>query len=136
MANVARKWALCLGLVGIFLAGAITGVVGAAGYAHHRLRALHAEGPQALHRLGMTLLDWKLGLSDQQEVEIDAILRDTHHEFLQFKSRHNEEIRQIVLPALERIDAVLTPKQAEAWRDLREGIARHVEDAADVHAGG
>lgn len=129
-----RRWALSLGLLGVFLAGGVTGVFAAAAYVHHRLRALHTGGPHALHALGMRWLDWELDLSPEQETAIEAILLDTHEEFFRFKSRHNEEIRAIVFPALERIDAELTPEQAESWRATRDRIVEHAEATVEAHS--
>src|SRR5688572_12700126 len=136
MAAGPRKWVLSLGLAGIFLAGCITGVVGATGYIHHKLHALHSGGPHAFHRLGMTWLDWKLDLNDQQAVEIESILREAHGEFLGFKDRHGEEIHAIVVPALERVDAVLTPEQEPDWREIRARIVGHFEAQPDRDSDG
>lgn len=127
-----RSWVLYLGAAGIFLAGAITGVLAAAGYVHHRLRALHAGGPQVIHQLGMHWLDGELDLSPEQEKRIEAILFETHREFFRFKSEHNEEIRAIVLPALVRIDAELSPEQMERWRRTRKRIVEHVDATTET----
>lgn len=122
-----RKWILSLGLLGIFLAGMVTGVFAAVGFVHHRLRALHAGGPHAIHALGMEWLDWQLDLSADQHAAIDKILVDAHMELFRFKSEHNAELCAIVYPALERIDAQLTPEQAESWRGIRAMIVEHAE---------
>jgi hypothetical protein len=124
---VRRSWLLTAGLVGIFLAGAVTGVLAAAGYVHHHLRELHSGGPRAIHALGLKWLDRELDLSPSQERAIDAILLDAHHELFRFKSRHDDEIRAIVVPALERFEAELTPEQAERWAATRARILEHVE---------
>jgi len=130
-----RRWGLSLGLLGIFLAGAVTGVFAAAGYVHHRMRALHAGGPHALHALGMEWLDWQLDLRPEQENAIEEILVEAHMELFRFKSAHNEEIRAIVLPALERVDAELSPAQMEQWRGIRETIVKHAEATVETQFG-
>jgi hypothetical protein len=135
MVSGRRTWALSLGLLGIFLAGAVTGVCAAAGYVHHRLRALHAGGPHALHALGMEWLAWQLDLEPDQEAAIEEVLLEAHLELFRFKSRHNDEINAIVLPALERIDAQLTPQQAESWRGIREKIVEHAEATLETRSG-
>lgn len=135
MANARRTWALSLGMLGIFLAGGLTGVFAAAGYLHHHLRALHASGPRAVHLLGVKWLDWELDLDDRQEASIEEILSAAHLELFQFKSRHNLEVRAMVLPALERIDAVLTPQQAERWSEIRRHVVEHVDATAETAPG-
>jgi hypothetical protein len=129
-----RRWKLALALTGIFLAGGVTGVFVAAGVVHHRLRALHSGGPHALHALVMGWFGWELDLDPDQEVAIEGILDETHHELFLFKSRHNAELQGIVLPALERIDAQLKPAQAETWAPIRARILEHAE--AQAHSGG
>jgi len=130
-----RRWGLSLGLLGIFLAGAVTGVFAAAGYVHHRMRALHAGGPHALHALGMEWLDWQLDLRPEQENAIEEILVEAHMELFRFKSDHNQEICAIVLPALERVDAELSPAQMEKWRGIRETIVKHAEATVESQFG-
>ncbi len=136
MVKRGRIWMLSLGLLGIFLAGAVTGVCAAAGFVHHRLRELHKGGPHALHALGMEWLDWELDLRPEQETAIDGILVEAHTQLFRFKSDHNDEICAIVLPALERIDAELTPDQREKWQPIRDLIVRHAEATAEtIHHG-
>jgi hypothetical protein len=130
-----RKWALSLGLLGVFLAGAVTAALATAGYVHHRLRSLHAGGPHAIHALGMAWLEQELDLTPDQKASIERILLDTHMELFRFKSRHNDEIRAIVLPALDRIDAALTPQQVETWRKTRDRIVEHAEATVDTRSG-
>jgi hypothetical protein len=130
-----RRWALTLGLLGIFAAGAATGVFATAAYVHHRLRALHEAGPHAVQTLGVAWLDGELDLTLEQEAAIEGILSDTHLELFRFKSEHNEEIRAIALPALERIDAALLPRQAERWGPIRARIREHVEATVETHGG-
>lgn len=130
-----RTWLLSLGLAGVFLAGALTGVFAAAGYVHHRLRALHAQGPHAVHVLGMQWLDWELDLEPDQERRIEDILHDAHMDLFRFKSRHNDELRAIVHAAVERIDRELTPEQARHWQALRARIAEHADATVESRSG-
>ncbi len=127
MAVDRRGCLLSLGLLGVFLAGAVTGVLVAAGYVHHRLRSFHSDVPHAVQGLAVSWLDGELDLGPDQEATIETIVLEAHRELSHFKSEHNDEIRAIVLPALDRIEAVLTPRQAERWRSTRERILEHVE---------
>lgn len=120
-------WKHWLGLLGIFVAGAVTGVFGAAGYVHHWIRDLHTGGPSAVHALGIEWLDSKLDLTAEQESAIEAIIRDAHVASLRFKVRHQEEVRAIVYPALERVDALLDDTQRAEWQRIRERIVEHIE---------
>lgn len=122
-------------MVGIFLAGALTGVFVAVGYVHHYLRALHSRGPNAVEVLGTKWLDWELDLDDRQEAAIHEILSATHMELFRFKSRHNEEIRALMIPALERIDTELKPEQASKWSEIRRRIVGHIDATAEAVPG-
>lgn len=135
MATRRRNWMLALGLFGIFVAGGVTGALGVVGYVHHRLHGLHAGGLAAVHALGAEWLDSELDLSAEQAAAIEQILGETHAELFRFKSRHNDEILAIVRPALERIDAQLTPAQAERWSAIRARIVEHAERTADEAPG-
>lgn len=126
-----RTRTLVLGFAGVFLAGVVAGAFATAGYVHHRMRAVHSGDPAALHGLGIEWLDAELDLSADQERAIEAILVDTHAAFFRFKSAHNDELRAIVLPALDRVDAALRPDQLERWRKLRDRIVDHVDATVD-----
>lgn len=127
-----RSWVLPLGLLGVFVAGATTGVFAAAGFVHHRLRALHQDGPKAIHALGMQWLDWELDLTPEQKKQVDELLVDTHDKLFRFKSEHNDEIKAIVMPALDRMDQLLTPEQREEWKGTREKIVKHVDATISI----
>lgn len=133
---VRRNQLLSIGFVGVFLAGAVAGAFATAGYVHHRLRALHSGDPAALHALGMEWLDAELDLAPEQEKAIEAILVDAHSAMFRFKSAHNDELRAIVMPALERVDAQMRPDQVERWRKLRDRIVEHVEATVETREHG
>ena len=125
MSRAASRTFVALGLAGIFAAGCVTGVCAAAWFVHHRMHALHGGGPHAIEALGVEWLGRELDLDDAQEAELAQILRDAHLELFRFKSRHNDELLAIVHPALERIDALLTPEQAARWSPLRAHVVEH-----------
>jgi len=129
MAMNRRTWLISLGLAGLFAAGAVTGVLATAAFVHHKLRALHHAGPHAVNALAMKWLDWELDLRPDQEAAIETIVQEAHLQLFKFKTEHNEELRAMALPTLERIDAVLTPAQAERWRHTRARIVQHFEAA-------
>ena len=125
MTSGRKGWLAALLLSGVFVSGAVTALGALWAFAHHRLRALHDEGPHQIHRMGVELLDWELDLTDEQREQIDALLLEVHLEFFRFKSEHNEELKAIVDDALARLDATLTSEQRERWRPMRDRIAAH-----------
>ncbi len=133
MAAARRAWVLPVWLVGLFAAGVATGAFATVGLVHHRLRALHTEGPEAINALAAEWLNWELDLDAEQQTAIRSILVETHEQFFRFKSEHNDEIRAIVLPALERIDAQLTSEQKTRWAGMRARIVDHVEATLEPH---
>jgi len=130
-----RTRLLALGMLGVFLAGAATGAMTMVGIVHSKLRELHSTDSRAALRLGVELLDWRLDLSPQQETEVGAILTDVNRDMLQFKTRHNDELRAILMPGVERIDAQLTPAQRERWAPLRQHLVEHIERTAESDLG-
>lgn len=122
-----RNLMVCLGLVGVFAFGVVTGVFGTGAYIHHHIRGLHGggHGPERMESLGVAWLDWELDLDDSQHASIGEIVRDVHLELFRFKTAHSDEVQAIVMRGLERIDAELTPGQAERWAPLRGRLAEH-----------
>jgi len=120
-----RNWFVCLAMLGVFVAGAVTGVLATGAYIHHSLRSLHGDGPDGIHHLGVRWLDWKLDLSPEQELAIEQVIEDVHIELFKFKSAHNEELEAVVTGGLERVDRTLTSEQRAKWSPIRARIAQH-----------
>ena len=124
-----KSWQVWVGVVVLFLAGAVTGICGAAAWIHHEFAALHQHGPGEAIDLGLLrMVDWKLDLEDHQTEEILAALRDVHRGFLVLHSRQMDAIHDVVDPAFARIDAALTEEQRPAWRSVRESFMDHLAE--------
>lgn len=126
MSATKKRWPVYLGMLGIFVAGVVTGLLLAAGAVHHHWDDLHSHGPAGLHRFGTAWLEWNLDLTDAQHEQVDQVMHDLHMDLFRFKSEHNAEIDQIVSPALARIDAILDAEQMKEWKPMRDRVADHL----------
>ena len=81
-------------------------------------------GPFGIHQ-GLRQLD----LTDEQKVEIKAILKSHHEELLDSLGKL-KALHQTVgnIPRQKEIDAVLTPEQRQKAEALHEKLRSHVEE--------
>jgi len=116
-------------LLATFVAGA------AAGVAADRQMGRPAESPserrdEASRERGYTIERFAddLGLTSDQRAQIAPILEDTRSRMRDLSHRVRPEYREIVDSARARIEAVLSPDQVAAYRDLLERERRRDRD--------
>jgi Spy/CpxP family protein refolding chaperone len=73
-----------------------------------------------------------LGLTSDQRAAIAPILEDTRSRMRDLSHRVRPEYREIVDSARARIEAVLSPEQVSAYRDLLERERRRDRDGEHV----
>lgn len=106
-----KLWA---GLVVLFGAGMLTGVVGTCLY-HERERAHGGErGPAAQHERIMKRLTQELSLSATQQAEIEPIVTRAHVSILELRFAHQPEIEQILARGIAELKEKLSAEQQPA----------------------
>lgn len=106
-----KLWA---GLVVLFGAGMLSGVVGTCLY-HERERAHGGErGPAVQHERIMKRLTQELSLSPTQQAEIDPIVTRAHVSILELRFAHQPEIEQILVRGIAELKEKLSAEQQPA----------------------
>ena len=106
-----KLWA---GLVVLFGAGMLTGVVGTCLY-HERERAHGGErGPAAQHERIMKRLAQELSLSATQQTEIEPIVTRAHVSILELRFAHQSELEQILTRGIAELKERLSAEQQPA----------------------
>jgi len=115
---------LWTGLIVLFGAGALAGVVGTCLY-HDAERAQRWDrGPVAQHERIMKRLTSELSLSTQQQGDIEPIVRRAHIAILELRFAHQEEVEYILAGSMVELKAKLLPEQQTALDGLYERLER------------
>lgn len=104
----------------IFLVGAVAGWVGAQYRYKERLEGLMRGNPEAFHEVIVRRLNKKLDLSPDQVNRLRGILNQSHEEVTAAHEDLSPEIQEILEETRSRVEAILTPPQAAAFRHLTE----------------
>ena len=115
-------------VLSVFLLGVLIGGFGMHVLDAHRWFAPGHPGAGSMKRGGFAqhLVD-TLDLSDEQAVEIRAILRESHTEAMALRDEITPRIREQIDATAERIESVLDPDQVEEFRAMTERHRRHAE---------
>lgn len=105
------RFKLWSGLIVLFSAGVLTGIVGTclyfdSGRTHHGDRS-----PAAQHERIMKRLTQELSLSAQQQTEIEPIVTRAHVAILELRFSHQAEIEQILAKGMAELKEKLSSAQ-------------------------
>ncbi len=103
-----KLWA---GLIVLFAAGALTGVVGTCLY-HDSERSHRGErGPGVQHERIMKRLTRELSLTPAQQAAVDPIVSRSHVAILELRLAHQPEIDAVLTKAMADLKETLSPAQ-------------------------
>jgi hypothetical protein len=123
-----KLWA---GLIILFGAGALTGLVAGYVYSHAERTTRSEQGPAAHHERIMKRLTHDLSLTAQQQAEIEPIVTRAHVAVLELRFAHQAEVEQILAKGMAEIKAKLSaPQQTELdnmYKELEQRwqVSRH-----------
>lgn len=131
-----RLWA---GLIVLFTAGVLTGVVGTLLYVDSERAHRGDRGPVAQHERIMKRLTQELSLTAEQQTEIDPIVTRAHMAILELRFSHQAEIEQILGAGMTELKTKLSPMQQsdldrmyaglqQRWQTSREYLAAKKKD--------
>lgn len=131
-----RLWA---GLIVLFTAGVLTGVVGTLLYVDSERAHRGDRGPVAQHERIMKRLTQELSLTAEQQMEIDPIVTRAHVAVLELRFSHQAEIEQILTAGMTELKTKLSPTQQsdldrmyaglqQRWQTSREYLAAKKKD--------
>ena len=116
---------LWVGLIVLFGAGMLAGIVGTYLY-HEQERAHRGErGPTAQHERIMKRLTSELALTPTQETEIDPIVSRAHVEVLELRFAHQSEVEQILTAHIVELKAKLSPDQQTKLDGMYSRLQQH-----------
>ena len=121
MGSRRKLWA---GLIILFGAGALTGLVGGYVYSHTERTTRSEQGPAAHHERIMKRLTQDLSLTAQQQTEIEPIVRQAHVAVLELRFAHQAEVEQILGRGMAEIKGKISASQQiqldKMYKDLEQ----------------
>jgi hypothetical protein len=105
-----KLWA---GLLILFGAGVVTGMLGMSLYAETERPPRADHGPAARQERIMNRLNQELSLSPQQQRDIEAIVTRAHVAILELRFAHQAEVEQILAQGMGEIKIQLSPAQRQ-----------------------
>ncbi|MGZ9275250.1 MAG: hypothetical protein ACXW34_10950 [Nitrospira sp.] len=102
---------LWFGLVVLFLAGALTGVVGTSLYYQYEDEHRWDKGPAGRQERIMKRLTQELSLASSQQAEIEPIVKRAHLEILRVRVQHQPDIDRILGLGMDELKTKLSPEQ-------------------------
>jgi len=126
-----RLWA---GLIVLFTAGVLTGVVGTLLYVDSERTHRGDRGPVAQHERIMKRLTQELSLTAEQQTEIDPIVTRAHVAILELRFSHQPEIEQILAAAMTELKTKLSPTQQSDLDRMYAGLQQRWQTSRDYLA--
>ena len=110
------------GLIVLFCAGALSGVVADSVFLHAASTPRDDHGPAARHERMMTRLTLGLSLTAQQQAEIEPIVARAHVALLRLRFAHQSEVEQILARGMAELNGKLSPAQQAELDRMYKGL--------------
>jgi hypothetical protein len=112
------------GLIVLFCAGALSGVVADSVFLHAEPASGGDHGPAARHQRIMKRLTEGLSLTAQQQAEIEPIVTRAHVSLLELRFAHQPEVEQILARGMAELNGKLSPAQQSELGRMYKGLER------------
>lgn len=122
---------LWTGLIVLFLAGALTGVVGASLYYQYEDEHRWDRGPAAGQERIMKRLTQELSLSPSQQADIEPIVNRAHLDMLRLRVHHQPDIDRILNLGMEALKTKLSSEQQGRLDELHAQLQRRWQMTRD-----
>ena len=120
------------GLIVLFCAGALGGVVAGSMFLHADATGSRGEhGPAAHHDRMMKRLTEGLSLTTQQQAEIEPIVSRAHVALLELRFAHQAEVEQILTRGMADLKTKLSPAQQPELDRMYQGLERLWQGSRD-----
>lgn len=119
------------GLIVLFCAGALSGVVADSVFLHAEPAPRDDHGPAARHERVMKRLTQGLSLTEQQQAEIDPIVARAHVALLKLRFAHQSEVEQILTRGMAELKGKLSPEQQAELDRMYKGLERRWQASRD-----
>ena len=115
--NGSLRWKLIVGLIFVFLAGAMTGVFFAAMHARHMFMEGHEPGVMATRM--KQRLRFELKLTPEQEAKIFPMVDKMTLQLQQIRMETGRRVRQTFVDAHHEMEASLTDEQRKKLHEMQ-----------------
>jgi hypothetical protein len=112
------------GLLVLFCAGALSGVVADSMFLHAEPTPRDDHGPAARHERMMKRLTQGLSLTAQQQADIEPIVSRAHVALLKLRFAHQSEVEQILARGMAELNNTLSPAQQTELDRMYKGLER------------
>jgi hypothetical protein len=99
------------GLMVLFLAGILTGIVGTVLYQHHEQEQRWERGPAGRQERLMKRLMEELSLTQAQSAAIEPIVSRAHIQILELRAKHQPEVDRIMTDGIAELKTKLSTEQ-------------------------
>ncbi len=121
------KLKTAIGLILLFLVGALTGILGTEIYYKDRMDRFIERDPPPLHRRTPSVIkrfSREFNLTEQQRIEIEKIVKESEAKIFGIRQKYMPEIREIHDQSFKQMREKLNPDQQEKLEKLYEKIKR------------
>lgn len=123
-----RLW---VGLIVLFGAGALTGIVATCLFMDFERTHRGERGPAAQHERIMKRLTHELSLTPQQQTEIEPIVSRAHVAILELRFAHQGEIEQILAKGMAELKGKLSSAQQPELDRMYKGLQQRWQVSLD-----
>jgi len=110
-----KNWKAIIGVVLVFILGALSGAIVAHGVYRHKVDALIYGGHDARRAAIVERMSCRLKLDRDQRVKLAAIMNDTRREMLEARRPIQPKIDEILARTETRVREILRPDQQDAF---------------------
>jgi hypothetical protein len=119
------------GLIVLFLAGILTGIVGTCFYHRYEQQHRGEGGPAARQERLMKHLAQELSLTTEQQAGIQPIVKRTHMDILQLRVQHQPEVERIFARGIADLKPKLSSDQQVKLDGLYAKLQRRWQDSRE-----
>ncbi len=119
------------GLIILFLAGILTGIVGTCFYHRYEQQHRGEGGPAARQERLMKYLTQELSLTAEQQADIQPIVKRTHLDILQLRLQHQPEVERIFAKGIVELKPRLSADQQTKLDGLYAKLQRRWQNSRD-----
>jgi len=121
-----KTWQLWVAASCIFLAGAISGVVGTGACVRHIIQGGLRDEPGPVMKLIERRLGSRLELNPEQQAAAHRILLQGRRKLVELRKRYQPEVRAIILETKDELSTELTERQQRELDDMFARFGAHL----------
>lgn len=113
-----KKWRAIVGVILVFLLGALAGTLVTFTICHHRAESGFREEPGRMRDFVVRRLSRELHLDQAQVEQLRTIVQETHVEIRNVRRQFRPQIEEILTRSQDRVRTILRPDQREKYERI------------------